>query len=506
MRIGMLGFIHESNTFVSFPTTRQGFEGGLHRRREVLSRWKDTRHELGGFMAGADVHGFEAVPLMTASATPGGPLTAYAFESILGEMLQLLEEERGLDGLLLALHGAMAAEDHRDADGEIVSRIREVFDGEKPVIMTLDCHANISKKMVDNVTATVLYRTNPHTDQRERGLEAAGLMARTVRGRIHPVQALEKPPMVINITKQYTRRQPALGLIRDAEQVMRRTAILSASVGLGFAFADVKKMGASFLAVADGDEEVARRQARWMAVRAWNRRDEFVGILPSPVEAVNQAARSPDRPVVLMDVGDNVGGGGPADSTILLAECIRQGVSDVLIVLRDREAVERCVEAGVGAELSLEVGGKTDDLHGHPVPVHGRVRTLSDGRFVDDGPRHGGGRFYDQGVTAVVETPERHTIVLTSLRMPPFSLEQVLSLGVKPETKRIIVVKGVIAPRAAYEPIAEEIITVDTPGSTSANLLQFEYQHRRRPLFPFEVEATFPQTYAKNRWLKANRT
>jgi microcystin degradation protein MlrC len=491
VRIGILGFAHESNTFVSVPTTLQRFsEGGIHRGKGIIDRWKGSHHELGGFIAGSEANGFVAVPLMYSSATPGGPLTDTAFETILGEMIGLLEKDEELDGLLLALHGAMVAEGYSDADGEIVSRIREVF-GDKPIVMTLDCHANVSSKMVDNVTATILYRTNPHVDQRERGLEAAGLIARTVRGQIHPVQALEKPPMVVNISKQYTGRQPARGLIQDAERVMRQPGVLSASVGLGFAFADTEKMGASFIVVADGDVKRARRQARWMARRAWDRRSEFLGDLPSPAEAVRKAAVSPVHPVVLMDVGDNVGGGSPADSTILLKELVHQRVNDGLIVLRDPEAVERCVRAGVGNELTLDVGGKSDDKHGQPVCIRGRVRTLSDGKFVDERPRHGGQRFYDQGTTAVVETPERHTIVLTSLRMPPFSLEQILSLGIKPENKRVIVVKGVIAPRAAYEPIAKEIITVDTPGSTSANLMHFEYRHRRRPLYPFEAHAAY---------------
>lgn len=486
--------MHESNSFVSVPTTLQRFsEGGLYRGREVTEHWRDAHHELSGFIAGAEVHGFEAVPLITAHATPGGPLTAEAFETILEEMLELLEDEE-LDGLLLALHGAMATAGYPDADGEIVGRIRKVFGADKPVVMTLDCHANVSEMMVNNVTATVLYRTNPHVDQRERGLEAAGLVTRTVRGQIHPMQALEKPPMVINISKQYTNEQPALGLIQDIEYIMRQTSVLSASVGLGFAFSDVEKMGASFLVVADGDENVASQQARWMARRAWNRRSEFLGDLPSPTEAVRSAARSTDYPVVLMDVGDNVGGGSPADSTILLKELMRQGVGDVLVVLRDPEAVERCVEAGVGAEVLLGVGVKTDDLHGRPISIQGTVRTLSDGRFVDETLRHGGQRFYDQGPTAVVETQEHNTIVLTTLRMPPFSLEQILSLGIKPETKKVIIVKGVIAPRAAYEPIAREIITVNTPGSTSANILQFNYQHRRCPLFPFEPDAVYLST------------
>jgi microcystin degradation protein MlrC len=196
---------------------------------------------------------------------------------------------------------------------------------------------------------------------------------------------------------------------------------------------------------------------------------------------------------VLMDVGDNVGGGSPGDSTILLEEILEKGVEGALVVLWDRDAVKRCVEAGVGAEVRLEVGGKTDDLHGRPIFVQGVVSAISDGRFTDDKPRHGGQRLYDQGSTAVLETPQGHTIALTSKRMPPFSLEQVLSLGIDPESKRIIVVKGVIAPRAAYEPITKEVITVDTPGSTSANVHGFEYKCRRRPLYPFESDASYPE-------------
>jgi microcystin degradation protein MlrC len=293
--------------------------------------------------------------------------------------------------------------------------------------MTLDCHANVSPRMIRGTTATILYRSNPHVDQRERGLEAASIIAGTVRGEIKPVQALETPPMVINISKQYTNQEPALGLIRDAEQVMRRPGVLSASVGLGFAFADVEKMGSSFLVVADGDPDVARERARWMAERAWGRRQEFLMDLPSPVDEVQRAASSIEFPVVLMDVGDNIGGGSPGDSTILLAEILRQGVEGALLILWDPAAAQSCIEAGIGAEIHLEVGGKTDNLHGSPVSIQGVVGEISDGRFTDDRPRHGGQRIYDQGLTVVLETPQEHTIVLTSKRIPPFSLEQILS-------------------------------------------------------------------------------
>ncbi len=252
-----MAFIHESNTFAAFPTTLRTFrEGGITRGDEIRERWTGAHHELAGFIEGGNINGFEIIPLLAAHATPGGPLTRRAFEAILGEMLELLRGSSGLDGLLLALHGAMVAEGYPDADGAVVSRLRNVF-GE-PIVMTLDCHANVSSRMIRGTTATILYRSNPHVDQRERGLEAANIIAGTVRGEIKPVQALETPPFVLNISKEYTNQDPALGLIRDAEQVMRRPGVLSASVGLGFAFADVEKMGSSFLVVADGDPDVAR--------------------------------------------------------------------------------------------------------------------------------------------------------------------------------------------------------------------------------------------------------
>jgi len=486
-----MGFIHESNTFVSIPTTLQRFvEGGIFRGDEILERWTDSHHELAGFIEGGAIHGFETIPLITAHATPGGTLTRRAFETILGEMIDLLEGDPDLDGLLLALHGAMVAEGYPDADGEIAGRLREAFGG-KPIVMTLDCHGNVSQRIVQSTTATILYRSNPHVDQRERGLEAASIIARTVRGEVQPVQALETPPLVINISKQYTNQDPARGLIGDAEHVMKQPRVLSASVGLGFAFADVEKMGASFLVVADGDPRCAREHARWMARRAWGQRHEFLMDLPSPAEAMRLTASYEGFPVVLMDVGDNIGGGSPGDSTILLDEIIRQGVEGGLIVLTDPVSAQMCAEAGIEAHVALEVGGKTDGLPSRPVLIRGTVSTISDGRFTDDKPRHGGQKFYDQGLTAVLETPDLHTIVLTSRRMPPFSLEQVLSLGIDPGSKRVIVVKGVIAPRAAYEPIAEEIITVDTPGSTSADVFGFKYRNRRRPLYPFEIDTSY---------------
>jgi microcystin degradation protein MlrC len=491
-RIAIAGFHHESNTFMTVPTTRRHFEQiGIVKGRAVIERWQGTHHELGGFIEGSETFGFELVPIMAAYATPGGTIRSEAFEGLIGELVLLLEGALPVDGVLLALHGAAVSEQYRDADGEIVRRLRQLLGPSIPMIMTLDLHANVSAKMVEHTTATVIYRSNPHLDQKQRGLEAASLMARTLAGEIRPVQAVECLPLIVNISRQYTQEPPARDLYASIDAAMTRPGILSASIAMGFPYADVEELGAAFVAVADGDLARAQAAAGWMASQAWLRRHEFVGELPSPAEAVRRAILAPGGPIVLMDVGDNVGGGGPGDSTVLFAEILEQNGKDSLTILFDPEAVAACVAAGVRQPVEMAVGAKTDGLHGSPVRVRGKVRTIAGGVFVETQVRHGGKRVNDQGLAAVVEIPPGNTLVLTSRRMQPVSLEQVLSLGIRPERKRTIVVKGVIAPRAAYEPIAREVILVDTPGVTSANPANFSYQHCRPNLFPLDRDTAY---------------
>ncbi len=491
-RIGIAGFLHESNTFLPVPTTRSHFEqASLTRGEALLHRWSGSRHELGGFLEGAQTHGFQPVPLLATFAIPGGTIEHTAFEELIGMMISDVKSALPLDGLLVALHGATVAERFPDADGEVLRRLREVLGPAVPILMTLDLHANVSQQMIAHTNASVFYRSNPHLDQRERGLEAASLMARTLRGEISPVQAIETPPLLVSIARQHTEEQPARGLYDDLQSVLQWPGILSASVAMGFYYADVAEMGASFLAVSDRDPKLARKAASWMARRAWERRQEFQGQLPSPEAAVRQARLASEGPVVLMDVGDNVGGGSPADSTVLIAEVLKQQASNALVVLCDPEAVQACIRAGARQEVDLEVGGKTDRQHGEPVRLQGRVRLVSDGLFTETKVRHGGWGDYDQGLTAVVETVQQHTFVLTSRRMAPMSLEQILSLGIKPETKQILIVKGVVAPRAAYAPVARSLILVDTPGATSVNPANFNFRNRRRPLYPLEPDAEY---------------
>jgi microcystin degradation protein MlrC len=492
MRLALLGFSHETNTFSPVLADYDRFAAdGILRGDEIVRHHRDAHSSLAGFLEASDLFGFEVVPLIFAHTGPCGLITRDAFERIVGEMMRHLESGGPWDGVLLANHGAAVSEEFPDADGEIMFRVRSLLGPKIPIGAALDLHANLTDKMVANTTAIVFYRTNPHLDPRPRAIECAEIIVRAIKGEVRPVQALEAPPLVINIVKQFTGAEPMASLMRDAEGLMARPGILSVSVVEGYPYADVAEMGASFLVVGDGNLEATRDAARWLARRAWDRRDQYVGDIPSPVAALEHAARATAGPVVLMDVGDNIGGGSPGDSTVLLDHAKRLGVRSYLQTLFDPDAVAACVAAGVGSSLTVRVGAHTDNRHGHPIEVTGHVRLIADGRFEEPNPTHGGFRFFNGGTTAVLDTTDDHTLVLTSRRIGNTSIQQMYSLGIRPEHKRVVVAKGVVSPRPAYEPIAAEIVLVNTPGLTTADLSFFDYQHRRRPLYPFEMEASY---------------
>lgn len=492
VRLALVGIAHETNTYSDVPADLAAFAaGGILRGDEIVAMHATAQTTVAGFLEAGTAPGVEVVPLLYTTTGPCGTITADAFETVVGEMVALVRDGGPWDGVLLAQHGAAVSADFPDADGEVAVRVRAIVGPDVPVGMALDMHGNVSHRMVEATTVMTIYRTNPHVDARVRARECADLVVRTIRGEIAPVQRLETPPMIINIVKQYTGEEPMASVVADSLAVEAWPGILSTSVAEGYPYADVAEMGMAFLAIADGDADLAARGATWMASRAWERRAAFVGDTPTPEEAIASAASAPYGPVVVMDVGDNIGGGGPADSTFLLEIAMRQGTRDYLQSMYDPAAVRACVAAGVGATVTLEVGGHTNARHGRPVPFTGTVRAITDGRWEDWRPTHGGQRFFDAGTMAVVEGAGNVTVVLTTNRCGNTSIEQMYSCGVRPERKQVVVAKGVVSPRPAYQPIAAEIILANTAGVTSADLHSFEYARRRPSLYPFEADATW---------------
>lgn len=486
MRIAVAGFMHESNTFNPLKADRAAFcAQSLAFGPALLDEWRDAHHEVGGFLEAARIEGFEPLPLVMAWATPSGPVVDAVLEEVVNHIIGEVKRQQP-DGLLLALHGAMVAESYPDADGEVLARLRAELGPDFPIVITLDLHGNISKRVVAHSHAAVAYRTYPHVDQRERGRHAASLIVRMLRREIRPCQALAKPPLIVNILAQETDREPMKTVMAEVRALEKERGILAASLLPGFAYSDVPQMGPTLIVVTDGDPERARREADRLAERLWQARHQLTAQPPEAAEAVAQALKADRRPVVLVDCGDNVGGGSAGDGTVIFAEMLRQEATDSVVCLYAPDAVTQCAAAGIGREVRFVVGGQVDRLHGDPLPITGRVRVLHDGTYVEPEARHGGRRFNHMGLTALVETAGRNLLVLNSLRHPPFSLGQLTCLGIRPEQQRLLVVKAAIAYKAAYAPVAGTIIEVDTPGLTAVNPRRFAYQKIRRPMFPLE--------------------
>jgi microcystin degradation protein MlrC len=337
------------------------------------------------------------------------------------------------------------------------------------------------------------YQTNPHVDARERGIECRERVLEIIRSGRRPGLALEQVPLVVTIARQDTREDPMAGLLASARELEEGDGVLDVSIVEGFPYADVPQMGMSVLAAHRDGHAAAQQVARTMARRLWNARELLQGGGVSVQDAITQvAAHTGSKPVLVLDVGDNVGGGGPGDSTVLLAEAVRRGLSGMVTVLLDPQAVLSLADAAIGDRARVEVGGRAVEQDGRPVVLDVVLIGRSDGRYEEPRMAHGGQRYFDSGPMVALRTDDDITVVLTSKLVQPITPHQLSAVGLDPSAFRAIVAKGVNGPRAGYSDVCEELIVVDTPGVTRLSVESFSYEHRRRPMYPFERDTAYP--------------
>jgi microcystin degradation protein MlrC len=484
VRLAALGLMHEANTFAPSRVDLAAFENdGILRGQQIVDRHVNARTTMAGFLAARSLDSVEVVPLLFTTVTPAGPITADALRTLADRLVAALAEAGPWDGVLAALHGAAVAEDCDDVDGYLLERFRSVVGAGTPIGAALDLHANISPRMAEHADLLVTYRTNPHVDAKERAYEVAQLVAAAARQEVVPTQVLVQVPAVIDILRQNTDASPMREILAALDRTLAVPGVLTASVAEGYPYADVPELGMSVVVVADGNSGLARREADLLAKEILSRRSELTGRAVPVPEAIRRAQDDAPGagPMLLLDVGDNIGAGAPGDSVVLLDAARHLGLRELLCIVDDADAVTRCWQAGVGGRVELRIGARTDPSVGPPLETVGTVRGLSLGRYEDAGATHAGQRHFDSGRTAVVSLDEGQTVVLTSRVVMPSSLAQVTSLGLDPLAFRAIVAKGVHSPLAAYGPIAREVLFVDTPGVTSADLRRFPYRKARLP-------------------------
>lgn len=490
MRIAIGGLSHETNTFARNTTTiedfrRSGGFPGLLVGDEVVEHLTGKHIDTGGFIEAAGRLGFTAVPLIWTFAQPSGIVEQAAYEELVTLLLERLQDALPVDAVLLDLHGAMVTEELEDAEEDILDRVRGVIGPDVPLVATLDLHANITPAMAAVANALVGYDTYPHVDCFERGLEAAGMVVRTLRGEIVPTTGYAQIDMLISPPKQCTLIPPMAGCFELVREMERREGILDVTLAGGFPFSDIYNAGASVVVNADGDPVLAQETADEVAACLWCRREEFRLELVPVGDAVKRAMGAPEGPVILPDGSDNPGGGAPCDGTVLLSELVRANAQGaVLAHIVDPQSVRKAIASGVGKRVRLLVGGKTDDLHGEPVELEGYVRLISDGAYANQGPMMTNMPVsLGRTVVLVVGGVE---VLLTEQRAQPFDMQCLRSVGIEPTDRKIIGLKSAVHYRAHYGPIAKQVIEIDTPGIHNPDVTQYEYKRLRRPIWPLD--------------------
>lgn len=494
MRIAIGGFLHESHSFAPRATTWADFEqpGGFPRFQRgpsLLDNLRSTSVPAAGAIAKAEERQAEIVPLAWAFANPAGPVTEQAFERIsaciVADLASALEAGP-LDGVYLDLHGAMVAESHADAEGELLRRVRAVVGDAVPVTASLDPHCNLTALMVRMADALVPFRTYPHVDMKQAGARAMELLLERIARGEPFARAFRQADYWMPLTTQCTLVEPMKGVMAERAALAQREGVAELAFCFGFPYADFPDCGVA-LACYAADQNTADAAADALLSLLAAREAEFAGAALPVAEGVAEAialAATADKPIVLADTQDNPGGGGHGDTTGLLAELVRQGADATLGLINDAESAAACHAAGEGAEVTLKLGGKSD---GAPLEVTGKVLRLTDGRFTCTGPMAAGNPA-DLGPSALLAVGSVKVIVV-SRKMQAYDQALFRHIGVEPAREKILALKSSVHFRADFQPIAEKVLVVAAPGPVVADPSSLPFHHlrpglRTRPLGP----------------------
>lgn len=500
--------LHETNTFCRLPTTLDCFaERCLLLDDTALAARAHLNTELGGFAEAAQAHGWRLTHTISAHAQPGGRVTRDAFEALVAPIIRAadrLATAGELTGVLLGLHGAMVTDDSDDGEGELLTRLRAVVGPHLPIAITLDPHANVTRRMCELADIMVSFKTYPHTDMRATARQAADLLQRAMRREIRPRCLRVTRPMLEEVNGGRTDAGPMAERIAQARAAELLPDLFAVSVNGGFPNADIAEVGPSVVVCAQGDLAAATRLAHSLADDMWERRhdriNQFLTVEQAAAHCHHHALRHvPGRgPIVVADYADNPGAGAYGDGTALLSALLDVEIEGGCFgAIVDPEAVQTLQQHAVGEQVSLTLGGRTDPrFGGGPLAVTGRLRLLSDGNYVGCGAMIGGLE-RSWGPMAVLEVAGWQVLVVT-VRAQVVDLQQFRAFGIDPAAMRVVAVKSMQHFRADFEPIADKVIVCDSGALATLDYAQLPFTNRPRPLFPFETDIDI------NTWLRAN--
>ncbi|MCY4061850.1 MAG: M81 family metallopeptidase [Chloroflexi bacterium] len=461
MRIAIAGIATESCTFSPLLTRLEDF------RR---TRANDTHFsELYPFVS--KYKEVEFIGTVTAKAMPGGPVEARAYETLEGEILERLDRLRPLDGLYLDMHGAMNVSGTDDAEGDFYAAIRAKLGPGSLLSASYDLHGNVSERAMSALDIITGYRTAPHIDAIQTRERAVRLLLRCLREGIRPHIAFVKIPVGLPGEKTSTEWEPGRRIYRAIEPEIDGERVMDATIQVGYVWADERRMTACAIAIGK-DIAAISAAARRLAQRYWDHRADFrFGVEARSVDdCIQQAMQETDRPVLISDSGDNPTAGGVGDLTYFLERALALQAPDLVYAsIPDAEAVQRCISAGLGAIVELEIGGKLERRYALPLPVRGRVLFIK----------------ADETNSQVVLRVDGIRIILTARRTPFHYRRQFLDLNIVPEAHRIIAIKiGYLVPE--LKAMARRNYLALSPGAVNQDVASLPFQRITRPCYPFD--------------------
>jgi microcystin degradation protein MlrC len=487
MRLLIAMMKHETNTFSPVPTPLARF-GPLYGDNAIRT-YRGTGTGLGAYLDLAEREGAEVVLPIAAGASPSGPVEDGAYAHITDAICDAVARG-GFDGIMLDLHGAMVTQSLEDGEGEFLQRLRAI-DPRTPIAVSLDMHANLYDAMIANATVVTGYRTYPHIDTYETAKLAGEILMRAMRGEVRPVMAWRNEPMLPHVMRQGTDDHPNKELQHRCA-AMSAEGALAASLFTGFPHADITNAGLSAVVVSDGDRKLAEELRDELLGRAWVEREAFVYKIEPLAQSVARAKEMApgDGPVVLLDHYDNCASGGTMDTTVVLAEILKQGLDDVAaFAIYDPAAVQQAIAAGIGSQVTLSIGGKIAmpaiPAESPPLTVTGTVKTIANGRYRNRGPM-ARGVMMDMGAAVVLDTGTVE-IVLISRHVEPSDLNCLSSLGIDPMQKRYVMLKSRIHWRAGLGKMARAVVDCAGVGVCTSDYGQLKFEKVRRPIYPLDL-------------------
>jgi microcystin degradation protein MlrC len=490
MKIAVASILQESNTFSPVFTRFEDFSPVFG--ADVLARHAGKLTELGGFLDVLARKRHDAVPICAAWAITANRLLKPDFDRLLAAFERHLAAAGDVDGLLLAMHGAQTAIGEDDVEGHILSLARRLLGPDKPIVLTLDLHANITHRMLSLASAILGYRTYPHIDMFETGQRAARLLLRILAGKLQPTMAMVKLPLILPAETSQTNRGPMRKIWKAALAFEQNRDTEAVSIFPTQPWLDIDEMGSAVVVVTNANRQLAQNRARRLARLLWDARRAFDVHLTPPADAIAQALQLSGGPVVLAESADSTGSGSPGDSTGVLKHLLRAPLTaPAAIFLVDPRAVRKAIQAGIGATVTMNVGACFDKLHSKPVRITAYVKLISDGRWVARARGYNTGITTSMGRSVVLECG--HVLLLIAERSAmTVDPELFRSHGIDPAWCKIVVVKSPNGFRAAYEPIARKIFLVDTPGASTANLATLPWKRIQRPIYPLDPDTPPP--------------